>query len=771
MRIRIIGYVRWALVGWLLVAWTSLAIGAEQISVPKKIDLEYIYKKSERGIPPVNSSLPRAFQWSPAGHLLAYLVSFATEAPNLVVYDPARDATAFAVTPVSLHRAVIALASASQGVPLSSVTLIKPFPEGATNVLQIDRFEWIDKPMGLRLHAGGKRYDCDAATQLLREATIPEPALPEGEKNDLTYSPNRRYAAYTRAHNLYVFDTMENKEIPLTTDGSDTLLNGRLSWVYWEELFNRSSWRGFYWSPNNREIAYLQSDESGLTTYPVIDFTNPAPSTRVTRYPKAGTKNPLVRLGVVSLSSRETRWIDLGEPYEYIARVSWTPDGKSLVVQALNRKQNKLSLLFADPRSGQCRRILQETDSEYVNVHNDPMFIRNGREFLWFSERSGYRHLYRCPIDGKHVTPITHGEWEVNFNLWEGNKPLPMDPKHRRVYFQAGYPSPLELQFYSVSFNGGRLRRYTHEPGNHRVTPATDFAYLLDSWSSVSVPQKIQVLNDQGDVIRVLGETTFAHYLPYELRAPELVEFTGPSSDRFYGSILTPPDFDPNQKYPVIFNIYGGPAGQIVTNTPPSPMDMAFVNRGYILFSMDNRGTPGRGLDWLQATYGHFGGKELEDFRAGVEFLKTRPGVDPDRIGIWGWSQGGYLTCCAMLMSPGLFHAGAAVAPVTDWKLYDTIYTEHYMGLPEQNPDGYHDGSPVHFADQLQGSLFLAHGISDDNVHIQNTYRLADALNKAAKPYHLYVYPEKDHGIPGDPDQFHLFSMLLQFFDSELGVE
>ncbi|MDX9753758.1 MAG: DPP IV N-terminal domain-containing protein, partial [bacterium] len=418
----------------------------------KDIDLDWMYKKETLNLPPFNPDLPRSIQWSKEGHSLAYLISNVTEAPHLVVYDPAKDATAFLVTPHALHEAVIALASQPEGVTIEAACAMRTVPEGATDVASIDWYEWQSETMGIRLHSQGKTYTWDMEVNLLKEEPTDARKLPEGEKNDTEYSPNERYAAYTRANDLYVFDLEQMKELRLTEDGSVSILNGRMTWVYWEELHYRRGWGAFIWSPNNDALAYLQFNEQGVSTYPVTDFSNPVPNTLNMFYPKVGTKNPDVRLGVVTLSTRDTRWIDLGEPDEYIARVAWTPDGQTLAVQTLNREQTRLTLRFADPWTGRSRVILQEEDPAWVNAHGGPYFLEEQDGFLWFSERSGYRHLYKYSLDGSQCTQLTQGEWEVNPSLWQIG--VDLDEKNNRVLFNANESSPLEKQYYAVSLDG-----------------------------------------------------------------------------------------------------------------------------------------------------------------------------------------------------------------------------------------------------------------------------------------------------------------------------
>lgn len=746
----------------ILVAF-SLAPFAQEQSF-KDIDLDYLYKRDEAGVKPLTPHLPRSLQWSPEGHDLAYLVSAVTEAPHLVIYDPAEDATPYVVSPFAVHDAIIALASFPKGASIAVSKQCATVPDDATAIKKIDWFHWRKLTNDLRLSIEGKRYVWNFNNNLLNEETRPE--LPEGEKRDATDSPNERYAAYTRGDNIWAFDRDQKKEIQLTNDGGDGILNGRMSWVYWEEIHNRSSWRAFYWSPNNDRLAYLQFDERDVSVYPVTDFSKPVPKTREMRYPKTGTVNPTVRLGVVALSTRETRWVDLGEPYEYICSVEWLPDGETLAAQVMNRKQTMLRLLFVNLQTGECKTVLEETDDEWVSYHGKPYFLKKQDAFLWFSERSGFSHLYLYSNQGKLLRQLTRGEWDVDPNPWSTS--FGVDEKNKRAYFVANKESPIEQRAYSVSFRGGAPRLLTKEPGLHNVNWSADHRFAVDTYSNTKTPRCIQIINHRGKTIRAMGERAPQDYAPWRIKSKEIVNIESPESLRYYASILKPFDFDPNKKYPVIVYVYGGPAGQVVQNRYTGAQDMAFVNQGYLYVGFDTRGTYGRGREWIEAIHKNAAEKPLQDLEMLVEYLKALPYVDGNRMGIWGWSNGGFMTCAAMLIKPGLFRAGAAVAPVTDWMLYDTIYTERYMGQPDENKDGYHNAAPVHFADGLQGSLLLAHGVSDDNVHIQNIYSLVDALIEANKEYKLYIYPQRAHGIGGDARRYHLFKRIFEFFDREL---
>lgn len=708
------------------------------------ITIEWIYKEADRYM----DGLPSDEAWAKTGHTLAYLIAEVTEAPNLVFYDPARDATQSVLTPKALGQLIDPPTAAES---IQDATAEPPEP----NEVRIHSFDWLDDENHLRLHT-----DQGVFLYNRKNNSVSKIEYPEGEKTDLTFSPDGKRIAYTRDYDLYAYDFEQRREIRLTRGGSESLRNGRLDWVYPEELEIR---HGFHWSPDSHVIAYFQQNEEGVATYSIPDFSTPVPGYRLMFYPKAGTRNPTVRVGVVRLSTQETRWIDLGHLYEYVARIAWAPDGNTLAIQAFNRQQNRLALIFGDPWDGSSWTVFEETDPHWINVNDGPIWLEDTEDFLWLSERSGYRHIYRISNDGKSVRQLTRGDWEIT-------RFIKAVKDTQQIYFEATWGNPSERHIGRVSWYGVRPTKLTNEPGTHSASVSADGLYFFNRFENSSTPRQLSIRNDSGKTIRILGEKTLKDYRPYRIDPPRFFTVPGEEGRYYHAQIHYPHDFDPSKKYPLILSVYGGPHGQVVRDTFDAGITQVFIANGFIVFSIDNRGSWGRGHVWETPIHRRFGEIELADHLAGIDFMKKQPFVDPQRIGIWGWSFGGYLTCYAMLKAPDVFHAGAAVAPVTDWRLYDTIYTERYMDHPLDNPDGYRDSSPVNFADRLQGALFLAHGTSDDNVHIQNTYQLIDALLKAGKPYQFFAYPQKDHGIWGEEYRIHLFNRMLEFFKKELEI-
>lgn len=706
------------------------------------ITIEWIYKEADN----YTRGLPSNESWAESGHLFAYLIASVTEAPNLVIYDPVLNATQFVLTPKALGR-LIEPPKANEAVAGASSEIKEP------SEARIHNFEWVKDENKIRLYTDQGDFYYNR-----KENTVQKIEYPEGEQNNRTFSPDGNFIAYTRQFDLYAYDFDQRREIRLTRGGHERLRNGELDWVYPEELEIR---KGFYWSPDSHVIVYLQQNEEGVSTYPLADFSTPIPATRAELYPKAGTKNPDVRVGVVRLSTQETRWVNLGYPYEYIARISWSPDGNYIAIQALNRKQNRLALIFGDPWDGSSYVVFEETDPHWINVSDGPVWLDDTEDFLWLSERDGFRHIYRIGNYGKIIKQVTKGEWEIT-------RLIKAAGVTKQIIFEGTKDSPLDRHLYQVPWVGGKIQNLTTDPGSHSGSVSGDGRYIYDQFTSSAVPKRLTILDNLGHSVHVLGEKKIADYKPFRIDPPQFFTIPGEEGRRYNAQIFYPHDFDPSKKYPLILSVYGGPHAQVVRNTFDADINQVLIANGFIVLSLDNRGSWGRGHAWETPIYHHFGKIELADQLIGIEFMKKQPFVDPNRIGIWGWSFGGFMTCNAMVNAPDVFRAGAAVAPVTDWRLYDTIYTERYMGHPADNPDGYRDSSPVNFASQLKGALFIAHGTSDDNVHIQNTYQMIDALLKANKNYEFFAYPQKDHGIWGEEYRIHLFTRMMEFFKKEL---
>lgn len=765
----------------LLLAFMSggLLLAGEAGSKP--VTLEWMFKKKELGLRDPMKGLPGGFQWSHEGHLLAYTAKTDRHGEILVVLDPDSPKRPVVLTPSQAREALASLGEDGGAVvPGGRLTLeeatapdsgaTEPAEDAASGTEEekapeLSSMTWLERSRRLAFELDGKRLVFDPLAYDLSADS--RPAVPGEENENIDRSPSGRYAAYTRGNDLYVFDFRDGRESRLTSGGSETILNGKFPWVYWEEIMWRLTYQAYAWRPQGDAIAYLQFDEEGVSTYPITDFSTVVPTTKMQRYPKVGTRNPTVRLGIVSISSRETRWVDLGEEHEYITDVRWKPDGSALTVQTMNRRQDRLGLYEVDASTARGRLILEESTKTWIEPVDTPRFLSSGEAFVWPSERTGFRHLYVIARDGGRARALTSGDWEVEQPGFQGRS-IFLDEAGGQVFFLSTERSPLERHIYAVPVDGGPRRRLTREPGTHSMHFSRDGAFTIDTWSSFDVPKRIDLLDRDGNAVARIGGVSREEYAPYRFGTPRLVEIEDGAGRRFHASLLEPFDFDPKRKYPVVAFVYGEVAGQVVENRWIAGFDMVLAEHGFLVFRFDARGTPGRGRAWLDPVYGNQCDAPMEDWKAAVAYLKNLPYVDGARMGVWGHSGGGTMTLNLMLRTPGLFRAGAALSAVSDKRLYDTIYTERYLGLLSENEKGYESSSPLFAAGNLEGSLLVAHGISDDNVHVQNAYNLVEALNAAGKDYRLYLYPQKRHGISGDDVQYHLRARMLQFFEETL---
>jgi dipeptidyl-peptidase-4 len=552
-----------------------------------------------------------------------------------------------------------------------------------------------------------------------------------------------------------------HKETRLTSNGSETLRNGETDWVYPEELALGTA---YWWSPDSRSIAFLQFDVSREPLYPQVDLRKYRAMLEPQRYPQAGEPNADVALGVVPVSGGPTRWMDVGSTrYQYlIARVEWMPDARHLAVQRLTRIQDRLELMAADSTTGETRLMLRETDPYWINVSKDLRFLEDGKRFLWSSERDGYRHLYLYSVEGRLLRQLTDGAWELRGVAG-------IDTKTDRVYYLSSEASPMETQLYSIRLNGKDKTRVTNEPGTHAISFSPDGGYFADSYSNKETPSRRVLRTAQGTEYAVLRESNRSASNEYELIPSEVVTIkAADGKTELYGSITKPAGFQSGRKYPAIVVVYGGPGAQSVVNSFRSlTMQQMMAHRGYVVWELDNRGSAGRGHLFEAGVNRSLGTAELADQKAGVDYLTSLGYVDAERIGVYGWSYGGFMTLNCVLNAPGTFRAGIAGAPVTNFANYDTIYTERYMGLPTNNPDGYKKTDLSLRAGNLKSNLMIVHNFQDDNVLFQNTLQIVDALERADKRFELMIYPQKSHGVTG-PVRRQMLESMMEFFDRTL---
>jgi dipeptidyl-peptidase-4 len=476
----------------------------------------------------------------------------------------------------------------------------------------------------------------------------------------------------------------------------------------------------------------------------------------------AGGANPIVRVFMASLSGGvEPRAMDTGAETDiYIPRVSWLTDPKYLAIQRLNRTQTTLDVLIADTTTGKTRTALSENDANWINVSDDLYFLKDGKRFLWSSERSGYRHLYLYDVGGRQLAQLTKGDWEVA--AVDG-----VDEAKGLVYFTATEKSPLERQLYRVALDGSSFARLTKEDGTHAAVLAPNASAFIDTFSSTDVPTRQDLYRADGSRIATINENKVAELADYYLSPVEFVTVKTRDGVQLNASIIKPPDFHPQKKYPVLVYTYGGPHSQVIRNAWGGATFLwhqLMAQKGYIIFSVDNRGSAGRGHAFETPLHFRLGAQELSDQRDGVQYLKSLPYVDANRIGIWGWSYGGHMTLHAMFEAGDDFKAGFAGGPVTDWRYYDSIYTERYLGLPQKNEKGYQDSSPVKYTAQLKGKLLIAHGTGDDNVHFANTLSVINDLIEAGKYVEVLAFPGRGHGVSDPPARRVLMQRVTQFF-------
>ncbi|WP_313460947.1 S9 family peptidase [Stenotrophomonas sp.] len=622
-------------------------------------------------------------------------------------------------------------------------------------------YQWSPDAHTLLFPLGGELYLYDLSKQ--GKVAVRQLTHGEGFATDAKLSPKGGFVSFVRARNLWVIDLASGKQIQLTTDGSDTIGNGVAEFVADEEMDRHT---GYWWAPDDSAIAFARIDESPVPVQKRYEMYADRVEMIEQRYPAAGDHNVTVKLGVVApKAAASARWVDLGSnPDIYLARVDWRSP-QQLTFQRQSRDQKKLELIQADLGSGKQQTLATETSKTWVPLHNGLHFLKDGG-FVWSSERTGFQHLYRVAADGKSVTALTEGKWPVD-------ELLAVDEDAGTVYFRAGVDSARESQIYSVPLTGGAIKRLSQADGMHTASFARNASVYVDSWSNTTTPPQISLHRANGEKIATLVENNLAdpqHPYARYLEAQRPVEFgTLTAADgrtELNYSLIKPAGFDPAKRYPVAVYVYGGPASQTVTNSWPGRGDHLFnqylAQRGYVVFSLDNRGTPRRGRDFGGALYGVQGTVEVADQLKGVAWLKQQPWVDPARIGVRGWSNGGYMTLMLLAKASDQYTCGVAGAPVTDWGLYDTHYTERYMDLPANNPKGYEEARVLAHVDGLRSRLLLIHGMADDNVLFTNSTELMSALQKRGQPFELMTYPGAKHGLSGS-NALHRYRLAEDF--------
>jgi dipeptidyl-peptidase-4 len=604
-----------------------------------------------------------------------------------------------------------------------------------------------------------------------------QPLSNNGKQRLATFSPDATKVAFMRDNNLFIKDLKTGEEKQFTTDGLyNHIINGAPDWVY-EEEFSFS--QGFYWSPDSKKIAFMKFDESNVREFQMEEFEGLYPEWYSFKYPKAGEDNSIVGIYVYDLATGKTVKMDTGNETDiYLPRIAWTKDANVLAIQRLNRHQNHLEILAADATTGKSRVFYDDTNDYYIDITDDWHFLDDGNSFLMTSERSGYNHIYLYLLDGTLVKQLTDGPWDVTEVYgFDGNE----------VFFQAAKNTPVDRQIYAVNLKG-KMREVIGRVGTNSATFSNDFSYLININSSISQPRQYELYTNKGKLVRVLEDNhEFAEKLKtFNLGEKKLMKISDPAfvlPDGTQVDIdawqILPPDFDPSKKYPVLIYVYGGPGHQTVNNSWADSdywWLQLLAQHGIISVSINNRGSGAQGEVFKKMTYLQLGKYETEDMITLAKYMAKQPYVDGDRIGIYGWSYGGFMAANGITKGADVISTAVSVAPVTNWRYYDNVYTERFMRTPQENPDGYDLNSPVNNTALIKGNYLLCHGSGDDNVHYQNAMELIKAMISNGKQFDLMIYPNKNHGIYGPYEygpgecRMHLFNKIDNFlFEHLLG--
>lgn len=658
--------------------------------------------------------------------------------------------------------------------------------EDATSMANSPGLQFNASESGVLINHASDLWFYDIATRNLKKLTSNyDPEL------EADFSPDGKLISFVRSNNLFVVDITKANEKQLTRDGrlgDKPIFNGYLDWVYEEELYGRGNKRGYWWSPDSRYIAFLRLDESNVPRFTIVNDIPNEQKVEVEHYPKAGDPNPIVRLGIADVNRTSilpnvgripkvgerlppvlrqagdaARFVDLAKykPEDLlIARVAWVPDSKNVLFQALNREQTYLDL-NASGLDGKVRKVLTEETPAWVEVYDNPVHFQNpqiGAGFVWQSARNGWRHLYLYDNDGQQITQLTRGKWEIR-DLYG------VDEKNGWVYFSATKDSHIAANAYRVSLRGGEPERLTRGDGLHLTAFNSTYTHFVENWSDVNTPPQVRLNRADGSLERVINANRVDVLSQYKLSRPEFMQVKTRDGFEMEAMMIKPPDFDPSRKYPVFQFTYAGPHAPSVANRWGGNRAMWFqmlAQKGYIIWVCDNRSASGKGEESVWPIYKRMYELELRDIEDGLNYLKGLSYVDGNRIGIHGWSYGGSMTSYALTHSKS-FKMGIAGGTGTDWRLYDTIYTERYMMTPQNNRDGYERTSIVKSAKDLSGRLLLIHGLMDDNVHPQNTIQFANELQKYDKQFDLMLYPTQRHGITNPQQVKHMYTLMTEF--------
>ncbi|NQV51282.1 MAG: S9 family peptidase [Candidatus Marinimicrobia bacterium] len=575
-------------------------------------------------------------------------------------------------------------------------------------------------------------------------------------------SPDGSMVGYVQNHNIYIMKLSSGVVTALTKDGTSNILNGEFDWVYEEEFGLADAWR---WSPDSKRIAFWRFDQTMVQEFNLIDETSYYNKIHKLKYPKVGGQNAIVKIGVIDLKKQKTQWIDLGQDEDiYIPRIFWTNSSSTLAMVRLNRSQNHLDMLMANTKTGRSRIIISDDDPCYVDVQHDISFLNDKDEIVFSSESSGYRHAYIYDYQGNLIQQVTRGDWEIT-------EIVGVDEKESWLYFYGKKESPLEQHIYRVKLDGTTVTRISPQAGWHSPLFSPDYQYFIDTYSDIRTPSKTVLSGSDGRVIRVLNEGSIEALEEKDFVYPEFKKVMTDDGVELNAYLMKPHNFDPSKKYPVLVYGYGGPGSQKVVNQwgdYRNKWHQYMSQQGYLIFCLDNRGTGGRGKAFENLAWGDLSKWSIHDQIEGAKYLQSLPFVDKDRLGFWGWSGGAYLTIGLMTRAADYFKVGVAVAPVTDFKTYDTIWTERHMGMIHENEAGYARANLNNYADLLKGKLLIIHGTQDDNVHYQNTLFFINRCIELNKPVDVFFYPNRNHSIQGGNTRLHLFTKMTDYMTTNL---
>lgn len=652
--------------------------------------------------------------------------------------------------------------SGKQGLPMVTKEML--IPSGSEKAIKISSFQLSDNETKVLIQTDVDRifrhsevafyYVLDLITKKLTPISI-------NKKQRLAdFSPDGSAVAYIIDNNIYIKDLNSGTETQITTDGLvNNVINGTTDWVYEEEF---SFTKAFYWSPDSRKLAFMRFDESKVKEYQMTYYGELYPEQYKYKYPVAGEDNSLVSVKVYDLKSKTTTAMNIGNETDiYIPRIVWTNNPATLGIFRMNRLQNKLEILLVDSHNGNSKVMLTQENKYYIEITDDYKFCENGEHFIIMSELDGYNHIYIYDLNGNIVRQVTKGNWDVI-------EIAGIDEKNNKIYYVSAESNSYNRDLFVINFDGNGKKRLGQKNGTYQADFSKNFRYYLCTYSDANTPPEISINDQDGKTIRQIIDNKSLQELVKEcgFSKKEFFSFKTSGNLDLFGYIIKPPDFQPSKKYPVLMNVYGGPNSQYATNDW-DVFDFVWyqylAQKGYIVVCVDGRGTGARGEQFRKCTYMELGKLETEDQIETAKYLASKSYVDAERIGIWGWSYGGFMTCLCMTKGADYFKTGIAVASVTNWRNYDNIYTERYMRKPQDNEKGYDDNAPAKFVKKLKGKLLIVHGLTDDNVHVQNSMEFIQALVSSNKQFEMQLYPNKNHGIYGGYTRYHLYVRMTDF--------